>query len=31
MKFFDMITINENVANKIEIIDLSSKFFNLDF
>ena len=30
MKFFDMIKINENVANKIEIIDLSSKFFNLD-
>lgn len=26
-----MIKINENVANKIEIIDLSSKFFNLDF
>ena len=31
IKFFDMIKINENVANKIEIIDLSSKFFNLDF
>ena len=26
-----MIQFNENVADKIEIIDLSSKFFNLDF
>ena len=31
LKYFDMIQFNENVADKIEIIDLSSKFFNLDF
>ena len=31
MKFFDMIKINENVADKIEFIDLSSKYFNSEF
>ena len=31
LKFFDMIQFNEKVADKIEFIDLSSKFFNLDY